>query len=190
MERIENMACSHSVQRVISARVRIIQAMLYIAVAFFTLIGTMGGLYWGVLAVATLVFSSPNYPRASVDGAVYEATHDGDTSVFQVPAPLNADFTVTATTTMTVSSAIIPSRALNWERVCLAISTFLLFTKYGDIIFCYYTTPGMSLQGERCPYRCPGTAPSSCAGPQTPAWAETCGPRRALHTSAAVPPAR
>ena len=50
-------------------------------------------------ATATLVFSSPNYPRAVVDGAEYPATHDGDTSVFEVPAPLNADFTVVATTT-------------------------------------------------------------------------------------------
>ena len=50
-------------------------------------------------ATATLVFSSPNYPRAMVDGAEYPATHDGDTSVFEVPAPLNADFTVVGTTT-------------------------------------------------------------------------------------------
>ena len=50
-------------------------------------------------ATATLVFSSPNYSRAVVDGAEYPATHDGDTSVFEVPAPLNADFTVVATTT-------------------------------------------------------------------------------------------
>lgn len=57
MERIQDMACSHSVQRVIPVRVRIIQGMLYIAVALFTFIGTMGGLYWGALAVGTLVFS-------------------------------------------------------------------------------------------------------------------------------------
>ncbi|MBQ8110697.1 MAG: hypothetical protein IJ124_11110 [Clostridia bacterium] len=57
MERIENMSCSHSVQRVISARVRIIQAMLYVAVAVFTFIGTFGGLYWGIMAVGTLVFT-------------------------------------------------------------------------------------------------------------------------------------
>lgn len=50
-------------------------------------------------AAATLVFSSPNYPRLALDGVVYEAAHDGDTSVFEVPAPLNADFTVVATTT-------------------------------------------------------------------------------------------
>ena len=48
---------------------------------------------------ATLVFSSPNYPRVLVDGAEYPAVHDGDTSVFEVPAPLNGDFTVVGTTT-------------------------------------------------------------------------------------------
>lgn len=52
----------------------------------------------GGAAVATLVFSSPNYTRAVVDGVEYAAAHEGDTSVFRVPAPLNADFTVTATT--------------------------------------------------------------------------------------------
>ena len=57
MERMQDMACSHSVQRVIPVRVRIIQGMLYAAVALFTVIGTMGGLYWGALAVGTLVFS-------------------------------------------------------------------------------------------------------------------------------------
>jgi len=57
LERIEEMSCTHSVQRVVSLRTRIIQVLLYIAVALFTLIGTMGGLYWGALAVGTLVFS-------------------------------------------------------------------------------------------------------------------------------------
>lgn len=51
------MTCTHSVQRVIPVRVRIIQGMLYAAVALFTLIGTMGGIYWGALAVGTLVFA-------------------------------------------------------------------------------------------------------------------------------------
>ena len=57
MEKIQDMACAHSVQRVIPVRVRIIQGMLYAAVALFTVIGTMGGLYWGALAVGTLVFT-------------------------------------------------------------------------------------------------------------------------------------
>ena len=57
MERIQDMQCSHSVQRRIAAHVRIIQFLLYAAVAFFTVIGTMGGMYWGVMAVGTLVFS-------------------------------------------------------------------------------------------------------------------------------------
>lgn len=57
MERIRDMACSHSVQRRIAGHVRIIQFLLYAAVVFFALIGTMGGLYWGIMAVGTLVFS-------------------------------------------------------------------------------------------------------------------------------------
>jgi len=57
VERMQDMACSHSVQRVIPIRVRIIQGLLYVAVAVFTIIGTMGGFYWGALAVGTLVFS-------------------------------------------------------------------------------------------------------------------------------------
>ena len=48
---------------------------------------------------ATLVFSSPNYPRVTVDGVEYPATHGDGTSAFEVPAPLNADFTVVGTTT-------------------------------------------------------------------------------------------
>lgn len=48
---------------------------------------------------ATLVFSSPNYPKLAVDGVEYPATHEGDTSIFQIPAALNADMTVVGTTT-------------------------------------------------------------------------------------------
>ena len=50
-------------------------------------------------AVATLVFSSPNYPRVTVDGVEYAASHDGDTSIFEIPAALNIDMAVTGTTT-------------------------------------------------------------------------------------------
>ncbi len=57
MQRLEDMRCTHNVQRVIPAHVRVIQALLYAAVAVFTLIGTFGGLYWGVLAVGTLVLA-------------------------------------------------------------------------------------------------------------------------------------
>ncbi len=53
----------------------------------------------GGKALVTLVFSSPNYTKLVADGVEYAATHDGDTSVFEVPAPLSADFTVVATTT-------------------------------------------------------------------------------------------
>lgn len=57
MERISDMSCSHSVQRVIPAHVRIIQVLLYAAVCLFTFIGVFGGVHWGVLAVGTLVFT-------------------------------------------------------------------------------------------------------------------------------------
>jgi len=50
-------------------------------------------------ATATLVFSSPNYPKVTVDGAEYAAAHDGDSSIFEVPAAINADMTVVGTTT-------------------------------------------------------------------------------------------
>lgn len=50
-------------------------------------------------ATATLVFSSPNYPRVAVDGVEYAAAHEGDTSIFEVPALINADMTVVGTTT-------------------------------------------------------------------------------------------
>ena len=53
----------------------------------------------GGAAEAELVFSSPNYTRLALDGAEYAAETDGETSLFRVPAPLNADFTVVATTT-------------------------------------------------------------------------------------------
>lgn len=48
---------------------------------------------------ATLVFSSPNYPKVTVDGVEYAAEHDGDTSIFAIPARINEDMTVTGTTT-------------------------------------------------------------------------------------------
>ena len=48
---------------------------------------------------ATLVFSSPNYPKLTVDGVEYVATHEGKTSIFTVPAVVNADMTVVGTTT-------------------------------------------------------------------------------------------
>ena len=53
----------------------------------------------GGAVTATLVFSSPNYPRLAVDGAVYEAAHGEGTSVFEVPVPLDRDVTVVGTTT-------------------------------------------------------------------------------------------
>lgn len=57
LERIQDMQCSHSVQRRIPAHVRVIQFLLYTAVILFVLLGTMGGLHWSILGVATLVFS-------------------------------------------------------------------------------------------------------------------------------------
>lgn len=48
---------------------------------------------------ATLVFSSPNYPKVTVDGVAYTATHEGKTSIFEIPARVNEDMTVVGTTT-------------------------------------------------------------------------------------------
>ena len=57
MERVSDMSCSHNVQRVIPAHVRIIQALLYATAFLFAFIGIFGGLHWGVLSVGTLVFT-------------------------------------------------------------------------------------------------------------------------------------
>ena len=48
---------------------------------------------------ATLVFSSPNYPKLTVDGAEYTAEHEGKTSIFEIPVRLNEDMVVVGTTT-------------------------------------------------------------------------------------------
>ena len=48
---------SQTVVRHVPARVRVISFLLYAAVAFFAIIGTMGGLYWGIMAVGTLVLA-------------------------------------------------------------------------------------------------------------------------------------
>ena len=57
MQRIEDMQCQHSVERRIPPYARVIQVLLYAAVFLFTLIGAFGGIYWGALAVGTLVFA-------------------------------------------------------------------------------------------------------------------------------------
>ena len=48
---------------------------------------------------ARLVFSSPNYTRVTLDGVEYAAQHEGDTSVFEVIAPLNRAFEIAGLTT-------------------------------------------------------------------------------------------
>ena len=50
-------------------------------------------------ATATIAFSSPNYTRVVLDGVEYAGEHTEDSSVFEVPAPLNAAFELTGTTT-------------------------------------------------------------------------------------------
>ena len=50
-------------------------------------------------ATAAIVFSSPNYTTLTLDGVVYEAEHEGESSIFQVPVPLGRSFTVSAVTT-------------------------------------------------------------------------------------------
>ncbi|MBO4298202.1 MAG: ABC transporter substrate-binding protein [Clostridia bacterium] len=50
-------------------------------------------------AVASIVFSSPNYTVLTLDGVVYEAANTDDVSVFELPAPLNRSFEIAAVTT-------------------------------------------------------------------------------------------
>lgn len=53
----------------------------------------------GEQAWATLVFSSPRYPRLRVNGREYATVCDERTSAVEVPAPLNRAFDIQATTT-------------------------------------------------------------------------------------------
>ncbi len=53
----------------------------------------------GENATATIVFSSPNYSRVRLNGGDYEAAHDGETSAFELPLPLNQNVQIFATTT-------------------------------------------------------------------------------------------
>lgn len=53
----------------------------------------------GETVTATLVFSSPNYPKVTVDGVEYAASHGDRTSIFEIPARVNEDMTVVGTTT-------------------------------------------------------------------------------------------
>lgn len=57
MTSLNSLSYSQSIQRKIPASVRVIQVMLYLAVFAFAAIGASGGLHWGLLAVATLVFA-------------------------------------------------------------------------------------------------------------------------------------
>ena len=50
-------------------------------------------------AVATIVFSSPNYATLTLDGAAYEAERTETASLFRVSAPLNRAFEIAAVTT-------------------------------------------------------------------------------------------
>ena len=49
--------------------------------------------------MARIVFSSPNYPTLRSEGATYTATHDGDTSIFEIPVTPNRDMEIVGTTT-------------------------------------------------------------------------------------------
>lgn len=48
---------------------------------------------------ARLVFSSPNYPKLMSAGMEYTASHDGKTSIFELPVSLDEDMQIVATTT-------------------------------------------------------------------------------------------
>ena len=49
--------------------------------------------------MARIVFSSPNYPTLQSEGVAYAATHEGKTSIFEIPVTLNQDMEVVGTTT-------------------------------------------------------------------------------------------
>ena len=53
----------------------------------------------GGRATATIAFSSPNYGYVKVDGVQYDGVHTEDASAFEVPAPLNREFTLVGMTT-------------------------------------------------------------------------------------------
>ena len=53
----------------------------------------------GGAVTATLVFSSPNYPKVTVDGVEYQAAHEEKNSIFEIPVRVNEDMTVVGTTT-------------------------------------------------------------------------------------------
>jgi len=53
----------------------------------------------GGAVTATLVFSSPNYPKVTVDGVEYTAVHEAKNSIFEIPARVNEEMTVVGTTT-------------------------------------------------------------------------------------------
>ena len=48
---------------------------------------------------ATIVFSSPNYPTLTSEGVEYTSTHEGRTSIFEIPVTLGEAMTVSAVTT-------------------------------------------------------------------------------------------
>ena len=48
---------------------------------------------------ASILFSSPNYTRVLLDGVEYEGEHTDETSLFELPVPINRAFELVGTTT-------------------------------------------------------------------------------------------
>ncbi len=57
MPELSGFVYTQNVERRVPARVRVIAGLLYVATALFAIIGTMGGLPWGVLSVGSLVLA-------------------------------------------------------------------------------------------------------------------------------------
>ena len=57
MKDFEKIQYTQNVERYIPANVRVIQVLLYVVVVIFAIIGMAGGLFWGILAVGTLLFA-------------------------------------------------------------------------------------------------------------------------------------
>lgn len=64
------------VQRKVPGYIQVIRFMLYFCVLLFTIIGTLAGFWWGMLAVSTLMFAWYVYGSAKV---TYQYTLEGTT---------------------------------------------------------------------------------------------------------------
>ena len=57
MSELQKLSYAQTVQRRVPGSVRLVQIMLYLAVAVFAVVGASGGIVWGLLAVGTLLLA-------------------------------------------------------------------------------------------------------------------------------------